>query len=268
MNRIGIIACLSVMLCGQAPAQQSAPQPGAPTTKPETGVPATPAPQPGPAPKKKSSAAKKKSTKAAAQAEPATPAAAPAAPLVTRPPAIRQLPPTLMNQPPVSPTVTMNNGLLTVDAPNCTLSEVLNKIRQATGAVLEGISPSDRVAVRLGPGSPREVIAALLKGTSYDYLILGSDEDAEAVTRILLTRGASTSEPAPARQPESASQPFQEPPQEFFPPDQGGVPQGGAQVEESEQPQPPPPQPVNPEQPGPALPQNQFVPQPLQPPQP
>ena len=266
MNRIGIIGCLAGILCGQALAQDSAPPSGAIPTTPKTAGTAATAPQPGPAPKKKASAVKKRSAKTAAQAEPTPQAAAPATPPPTPPPpAAPQLPPTLMNQPPVSPTVTMNNGLLTIDAPNCTLSEVLNKIRQATGAVLEGISPSDRVAVRLGPGSPREVIAALLQGTPYDYLILGSEEDAEAVTRILLTRGASPSEPAPPSQPQSASQPFQEPPQDFFPPDQGGVPQGGAQIEEGEQPQPPPPQPVNPEQPGSALPQNQFVPQPPQP---
>ena len=167
-----------------------------------------------------------------------------------------------MNQPPVSPTVTLRNGLLTIDAPNSTLSEVLNGVRQATGAVLEGVSPSDRVAVRLGPGSPRDVVAALLQGTPYDYLILGSDRDADAVTHILLTPATSGSETTPPPSPAAVSQPpAPPPPPEFFPDQENAV--TGA-VNEGEQPQPPAlpqQQPVNPNQPWLTLPQ-----QPQQPP--
>jgi hypothetical protein len=163
-----------------------------------------------------------------------------------------------MKQPPVPPTVTMRDGLLTIDAPNSTLSEVLKGVRQATGAVLEGVSPTDRVAVRLGPGHPREVVAALLQGTPYDYLILGSERDAQAVTRILLTQSSSSSEPNMPRQPQMIQAPIPEPasepafveperPPEYFQPDQGVPPET---VPEGDQAQPPtPPQPVSPERP-------------------
>ncbi len=172
-----------------------------------------------------------------------------------------------MNQPPVTPTVTMRNGLLTIDAPNSTLSDVLSGVRQATGAVLEGVSPSDRVAVRLGPGSPRDVVAALLQGTPYDYLILGSERDPNAVTHIMLTQATSSAEPTRPQQPAAANQPPAPalpppPPPEFFP-DQDNVVTGS--VTEGEQPQPPPlpqqPQPVNPNQPWLTMPQPPAQPQ-------
>src|SRR3954452_24681631 len=45
------------------------------------------------------------------------------------PPAPPPPPPTLAQQPPVAPTVTYRNGLLSIDAPNSTLGDVLNAIR-------------------------------------------------------------------------------------------------------------------------------------------
>jgi hypothetical protein len=98
------------------------------------------------------------------------------------------LPATLMNSAPVKPEVTMENGQLTIDAPNSTLSDVLSGIHRATGASIEGASPTERVAVKLGPGTPEQVIAALLRGTPYDYVILGTLGKQEVVARVLLTQ--------------------------------------------------------------------------------
>ena len=36
---------------------------------------------------------------------------------------------------------------------------------------------SDRVAAQLGPGNPRDVIASLLQGSRFDYIVLGSVND-------------------------------------------------------------------------------------------
>jgi hypothetical protein len=96
-----------------------------------------------------------------------------------------------MNSAPVAPQVTMESGLLTIDAPNSTLSDVLSGVQKATGAAIEGASPTERVAVRLGPGDPEQVIAALLRGTSYDYVILGSLGRQDVITRVLLTQSSS-----------------------------------------------------------------------------
>ena len=137
--------------------------------------------RPAEAVKRKSAPARKKSKALAASAP---------LPAQDLPP----VPATLMNSAPVTPRVTMENGLLTIDAPNSTLNDVLNGVHEATGASIEGALPSERVAVRLGPGNPGQVIAALLTGTRYDYLILGSLEKPDAVARVLLkpsSQGAS-----------------------------------------------------------------------------
>jgi hypothetical protein len=106
-----------------------------------------------------------------------------------------------MNSQPVPPAVAMNQGLLTIDAPNSTLADVLHEVQKATGAEVEGALPTERIAVRLGPGDPREVIAALLQGTPYDYVILGSPENPDAVTHIVLSQSTPASASAGSASP-------------------------------------------------------------------
>jgi hypothetical protein len=127
-------------------------------------------------------------------------------PAQTMPP----VPATLMNSAPVKPHVTMQSGLLTIDAPNSTLSDVLSGVRKATGASIEGASPSERVVARIGPGNPEQVIAALLRGTPYDYVILGSLGRKDVVTRVLLTQSSQSSSPSPSA-PSGGQPPEQEP---------------------------------------------------------
>jgi hypothetical protein len=111
------------------------------------------------------------------------------APVNQLPPQIMPpIPATLMNTAPVKPKVTMESGLLTIDAPNSTLSDVLSGVHNVTGAAIEGASPTERVAVKLGPGNPEQVLAALLRGTPYDYVILGALGRQDVVTRVLLTQ--------------------------------------------------------------------------------
>lgn len=119
----------------------------------------------------------------------------------------QQLPPVpawLMNEPAVKPHVTFANGQLTIDAPNSTLSDVLSGVHQATGAMLDGPTPTERVAIRLGPGTPGDVITALLEGTAYDYIILGETGHPDVISRIVLN-------PAGAESRNAVARPAQEP---------------------------------------------------------
>jgi hypothetical protein len=169
----------------------------------------------------------------------ATPAPVREVPAQTMPP----IPATLMNSPPVKPNVTMEGGMLTIDAPNSTLSDVLGGVHKATGAAIEGASPSERVAVKLGPGDPEQVISALLRGTPYDYVILGSLGKPDAVTRVLLTQSGGESGQAGAdsrrpqeevqQQPSEDVQPEQTPDEVVTQPSADGQP-------DQAQPQPPP----------------------------
>jgi hypothetical protein len=193
-------------------------------------------------------------------------------------PAARQLlaqemppvPATLMNSAPVKPSVTLEGGLLTIDAPNSTLSDVLSGVRRATGATIEGASPTERVVVKLGPGNPEQVLAALLRGTPYDYVILGAPGKSDVLTRVMLTpqTAQGSSEPAGATvQTQSAEQGGTGHPRMFSPrqpvggansnpPDEETAPENNP--EEDQTAQPPAPPATQPEaQPQPTQPQTQ-----------
>lgn len=88
---------------------------------------------------------------------------------------------------PVAPQVNFASGQLTILAPNSTLGDILRAVRKETGAEIE--IPGDaqeRVVTRLGPGPAREVIADLLNGSRFNYVLLGSPEDPSALTRVVL----------------------------------------------------------------------------------
>lgn len=176
MRQLIATACVLAIISVGSWAQQS----GAPVTTQKPGVAHQGSVAARKVVKKKSAAHRRKKR-----------AAAPQLPAQLVPP----VPATLMNSAPVKPQVTLKDGLLTIDAPNSTLSDVLSGIHAATGASIEGTAPVERVAVKLGPGDPRQVIRALLQGTPYDYVILGSQSSPDAVTRVLLTRSSPSSAP-------------------------------------------------------------------------
>lgn len=100
---------------------------------------------------------------------------------------LRQIP---MDQLPAEPPrVSYQNGLLSISAQNATLSEILNEVHKQTGAAID-LPPrvgNDRVVTQLGPGAPREVLAQLLNGTSFNYVMVGSLSDPNAVASVTLT---------------------------------------------------------------------------------
>ncbi len=223
MRRTIATACVLAMISGAVWAQQPAP--------------------PTPPPHNTKIARKKASLKKSGLA--AAPAPVQQLPAQTMPP----IPATLMNSPPVKPNVTMEGGMLTIDAPNSTLSDVLGGVHKATGAAIEGASPSERVAVKLGPGDPKQVISALLRGTPYDYVILGSLGKPDVVTRVLLTQSGGES-----GQAGTGSRPPQE--------------EARQQPAEDVQPEQPPDEVVTQPQPSADGQPDQAQPQPQSPPQP
>jgi hypothetical protein len=92
--------------------------------------------------------------------------------------------------PPTPAKVTYQNGLLTISADNSTLSEILRDVRKLTGASIEipqGAASNERVVTHLGPGAPRDVLAGLLNGCSFNYVMVGSSTDPTAVSSVMLT---------------------------------------------------------------------------------
>jgi hypothetical protein len=91
--------------------------------------------------------------------------------------------------PPNAPQVSWDGEKLTISSDNSTLADILAAVRRLTGAeidVPQGAS-SERVAARLGPGPAREVLASLLSGTDFNYVIQAADENPLGVQSIFLT---------------------------------------------------------------------------------
>jgi hypothetical protein len=155
------------------------------------------------------------------------------------------------------PEVSFQGGQLTILARNSTMGDVLNAVRQKTGAAVEmPPASSDRVVGRFGPGAPRDVMAQLLNGSHYDYVLLGSPADPGALQKIVLMAKANGPEPAPSSEratqppvvqnlpeipevesenPEENAGEANEPPQEEAQPDQPEQQQNGPVVKTPEQ---------------------------------
>jgi hypothetical protein len=96
--------------------------------------------------------------------------------------------------PPVPPQVTYQNGLLTIVATNSTLSSILHSVATRTGATVDAPPhlTGERVAARIGPGTPRAVLSDLLTGPRFDFILVGGDGDPNGVRSIILTPSQSS----------------------------------------------------------------------------
>jgi len=105
--------------------------------------------------------------------------------------------------PAVPPQVAYSGGQLTIVAHNSTLGDILRAVHAQTGAELEIPSnATERVVATLGPGPARDVLATLLNGTHFNYVMLGSPSDPTTVQRVVLTAktGPETATTASAQQ--------------------------------------------------------------------
>jgi hypothetical protein len=112
-------------------------------------------------------------------------------PLVLPPLPVGPLHQVPMDQLPSTPAkVSYEDGLLSISAQNSTLGDILREVHRLTGASIDipqGSAANERVVTSLGPGAPRDVLAGLLNGCSFNYVMLGSNSDPRAVSSIILT---------------------------------------------------------------------------------
>jgi len=110
-------------------------------------------------------------------------------------------PPTPEQGPSSPPEVSYQAGQLLIVARNSTMGDVLNAVKQKTGAAVEmPASSSERVVGKFGPGAPRDVMAQLLNGSHYDYVLLGSPADPGALKKVVLMARVSGPQPNPSQQ--------------------------------------------------------------------
>jgi len=103
------------------------------------------------------------------------------------------------------PQVSFQQGMLTIVAQNSTFGDILRDVHQCTGASID-IPPNstERVATRLGPGLAGDVLASLLNGSSFNYVIVGSASDPSSLASVAITMkpaGASSAPVANTYQP-------------------------------------------------------------------
>ncbi len=104
----------------------------------------------------------------------------------------------LDSMPAVAPQVTFQDGLLTIVAPNSTLADILRGVRKHTSADIEiPTNANERVVTRIGPGPARDVVAELLNGSRFNYVLLGSPENASQLVRVVLVAKTGPDNPEP-----------------------------------------------------------------------
>jgi hypothetical protein len=118
--------------------------------------------------------------------------------------------------PATPPQVSFRDGQLTINAENSTLGDILRAVRNQTGAAVEVPgNATERVVGNFGPGPARDVLSSLLNGSHFNYVLLGSATNPDALERVMLivkssteasgaATTASATPPAPAANPDMA----------------------------------------------------------------
>jgi AMIN domain len=108
--------------------------------------------------------------------------------------------------------VDFKRGLMTIHADKATLAEVLVEVRRKTGADIQ-IPPGadqEQVFTDLGPAPARDVMGALLNGSRFNFVVVGADNDPNALRSVILSARTGVSMPAVSspQMDATAQQPF------------------------------------------------------------
>jgi len=118
-------------------------------------------------------------------------------------------PPVPKPAPPKPLDVAFRNGLLSIRANRVSLSEVLFAVQQRTGAdiAIPAGAEQEKVAVNDGPAPAAEVLAHLLNGSKFNFLIVNSASDPRVLDKVVLTlRPEGSYTPSPAAPSEDDDQ--------------------------------------------------------------
>jgi len=156
--------------------------------------------------------------------------AAPGAALVNANYAVQAVPAHAPVPPPVKPplAVSFESGMLSISSNKASLSEILSAVHERTGAeiAIPAGAAQEKVMAELGPAPAPEVLAHLLNGTQFNFLILSSPTNPGGLDRVILTARPDGPMPAPLPQArslandedEADAQPPAPPPTRTLPP--------------------------------------------------
>jgi hypothetical protein len=104
--------------------------------------------------------------------------------------------------------------MLTIVAQNSTLGDILREVHKSTGATIDvPANATERVVTRIGPGPARDVLASLLNGSTFNYVMLGSATDPTGVSSVMLTMRSGG---AGEKTAEAAANVYQPPQQQYM----------------------------------------------------
>jgi len=103
------------------------------------------------------------------------------------PPPASLAPPAADLRPATPPQVAFNSGILTITANDSTLGDILRAVHHQTGASVDVPgNATERVVGQFGPGPARDVMASLLNGSHFNYVLLGSESDPGGLDQVVL----------------------------------------------------------------------------------
>jgi hypothetical protein len=96
------------------------------------------------------------------------------------------------------PIAELKDGKLTVRANGQDFAVVLDAVRSATGIAIDmpAESQPEAVFMNLGPVPAKSALMALLDGTRYNYVMIGSQDDPQSVNRLILSERSGGAGPA------------------------------------------------------------------------
>jgi len=142
-----------------------------------------------------------------------------------------------INDQPKPAAVTWGKDLLTIDAANSSLQQILASVSSATGASVDGVTKDERIFGAFGPAPARDVLAQLLQGTGYNVVMVGDHGEGVPRQVILSPRDNSKTAQGVARSTAEENEDDYVPEVQYDPPPQP-------------QPRPPQQQPALPMRPG------------------
>jgi hypothetical protein len=159
-------------------------------------------------------------------AHPADPAPTPVPPAPPQP----ELPKWPVNEKAGPATVVWDSQGLRIEATNSSLEQILSDVSADTGSKVEGLDNDQRIFGTFGPGTAREVLAQLLEGSGYNFLMIGDQGQGTPREIVLSVRTAGSTiqggkSPTPSEEDEVDEQPQQpQPPEGMPPPNRAGFP--------------------------------------------
>ncbi len=112
--------------------------------------------------------------------------------------------------PAVAPQVSYQNGKLTIVARNSTLGDILRAVKARTGAEVDlPGNVTERVVGQFGPGESRDVVASLLNGSHFNYVMMASETNPNQLKTLIVTSKASSAPESSA--PTAGNQPQPQP---------------------------------------------------------